>query len=112
MPALVAKIKPIRRGDINATARHWHRNDVKKWSTAHVDPSRSQYNETLIGSGDVSADLHAEIDGVSMAVAVGTDITGRPPHRSARAGFPHAAPHLGLSLLDIASSVIQFLITE
>jgi len=27
--------------------------------------------------------------------AVGTAVTGRPPHRTARAAFPHAAPTLG-----------------
>jgi hypothetical protein len=35
---------------------------------------------------------------VEMAVmfAVGTAVTGRPPHRTARAEFPHAAPTLGV----------------
>jgi hypothetical protein len=28
--------------------------------------------------------------------AVGTAVTGRPPHRTARAEFPHAAPTLGV----------------
>jgi hypothetical protein len=30
------------------------------------------------------------------AFAVGTAVTGRPPHRTARAEFPHAAPTLGV----------------
>jgi chemotaxis response regulator CheB len=28
-------------------------------------------------------------------IAVGTSITGRPPHRSVRADFPHTAPTSG-----------------
>jgi hypothetical protein len=28
-------------------------------------------------------------------IAVGTPITGCPPHRTVRAGFPHTAPTLG-----------------
>ncbi len=30
------------------------------------------------------------------AFAVGTSVTGRPPHRSGRAGFPHPAPTSGV----------------
>ena len=33
--------------------------------------------------------------GLSMASAVGTPITERPPHRSVRAAFPHTAPTSG-----------------
>src|SRR5208337_3898188 len=29
-------------------------------------------------------------------IAVGTPITGRPPHRTVRAAFPHTAPTLGV----------------
>jgi hypothetical protein len=29
-------------------------------------------------------------------IAVGTPITGRPPHRTVRAEFPHTAPTLGV----------------
>ena len=31
---------------------------------------------------------------VVKAIAVGTLVTGRPPHRTVRAGFPHTAPTL------------------
>jgi hypothetical protein len=33
--------------------------------------------------------------GLSMRIAVGTPIAGRPPHRSERAQFTHSAPTLG-----------------
>ena len=69
MPALVAKVKPVCRSAIKSTARHWQRQDSLRWSTAHVDPSRTQYNEVLIGSGDVEADIHRNIDGICMARA-------------------------------------------
>ena len=32
----------------------------------------------------------------AASFAVGTAVTGRPPHRTARAEFPHAAPTLGV----------------
>jgi hypothetical protein len=31
-----------------------------------------------------------------QAIAVGTPVTGRPPHRSVRAAFPHTAPTSGV----------------
>ena len=31
----------------------------------------------------------------SVLIAVGTPITGRPPHNAVRATFPHTAPTLG-----------------
>jgi len=31
-----------------------------------------------------------------QAIAVGTLVTERPPHRSGRAGFPHPAPTVGV----------------
>ena len=31
-----------------------------------------------------------------LAIAVGTALTGGPPHRSQRAGLPHWAPALGV----------------
>jgi hypothetical protein len=37
-----------------------------------------------------------DLDGVGSGFAVGTPITGCPPHRSVRAGFPHTAPTLGV----------------
>src|SRR5207248_7029944 len=42
-------------------------------------------------------DLH-RLDRTSLrlAVAVGTPITERPPHRSVLAAFPHTAPTLGI----------------
>ena len=33
---------------------------------------------------------------IRARIAVGTRVTSRPPHRSAQAGFPHAAPTLGI----------------
>ena len=32
----------------------------------------------------------------TLSFAVGTVVTDRPPHRTARAAFPHAAPTLGV----------------
>jgi hypothetical protein len=32
----------------------------------------------------------------SYLIAVGTPITGRPPHRTVRAAFPHTAPTSGV----------------
>src|SRR5712691_10506281 len=40
--------------------------------------------------------VHDPILTFSDPVAVGTPITGRPPHRSVRAAFPHTAPTSGI----------------
>jgi cytoskeletal protein CcmA (bactofilin family) len=53
--------------------------------------------------GQISGDVQAQSSpgyGEVMAdapsgIAVGTSITGRPPHRTVRAAFPHTAPTLG-----------------
>ncbi len=34
--------------------------------------------------------------GFWLLIAVGTPITGRPPHRTVRAAFPHTAPTSGV----------------
>ena len=39
----------------------------------------------------------ARIKKLVFVIAVGTSITGRPPHRSERAQFGHSAPTLGVS---------------
>ncbi len=67
MPALVVALKPVHRSEIAATKRHLHRRDTQTWSTSHVDPERSRYNVTLIGSGDVERDINADINGIEMS---------------------------------------------
>ena len=47
------------------------------------------------GSDWSTADM-AEPAAGSARFAVGTVVTDRPPHRTARAEFPHAAPTLGV----------------
>ena len=64
------------------------------------------------GNADVADNLYCNIyldliDRIEKIDAVGTVIADRPPHRSGLAVFPHPAPHLGLSPLNIAFSVIQ-----
>ena len=38
----------------------------------------------------------APASGAWVLIAVGTPITGRPPHRTVRAAFPHTAPTSGV----------------
>ena len=48
---------------------------------------------------DTAAELlggYEAIDESLDAIAVGTRITARPPHRTVRAEFPHTAPTLGV----------------
>ena len=44
-------------------------------------------------NGEVGANVNRHEDDLGrLAIAVGTPITGRPPHRTVRAAFLHTAP--------------------
>jgi len=60
-------------------------------ATPNPQANEGRASPLATDSGDVlgqSMDVHA--------FAVGTVVTDRPPHRTARAEFPHAAPTLGV----------------
>ncbi len=52
----------------------------------------------IVGTAAEAVETHQAVvyATTSERIAVGTSITGRPPHRSVRAGFPHTAPTLGV----------------
>jgi len=43
-----------------------------------------------------TGDSYKQPNSEHRLIAVGTPVTGRPPHRSVRAEFPHTAPTSGI----------------
>ena len=72
---------------------------LREMMTFVVDRMLDLDVESLTGAayGERSADRTNQRNGYrERPFAVETVITDRPPHRSARADFPHAAPTLGV----------------
>jgi hypothetical protein len=56
----------------------------------------AEYAPRLIGLTLAEGKHLAGTNQLAFWIAVGTPITGRPPHRTVRAVFPHTAPTLGV----------------
>ena len=81
-------------GELRQAAQHTVRDPSVSWLGENIDPTRTHLNETLVGSGDVVADVKARLDAVGLEPKAG-QVVARELLLSASSSYFAANGHTG-----------------